>query len=264
MAGPLAGTFLVAAGHFQAVVLTDAATYLIAAAIITTVPIPHVRRPVRVVAGFNHIARTPLLRALLLTSLLFWAANAALTALLVPFVNLRLHSPGRALGYLIAGLGLGYIAGSALARLLIARFATHTLVAIAYASVGACFLVVFGTTALPIAVIAVTAAGVPGAVAQIAVVHTVQTTTPDAVLGRTASAFHTSDSIAAVAGALLGPAVAALTGLGAALDVLSVLVLLAGCLTPALSTPRRRPPAQPASAGTAGFSADRHRPEVRR
>ena len=74
----------------------------------------------------------------------------------------------------------------------------------------------------------------PGAVAQIVVAHTVQTSNPDALLGRTAAAFTTSDSLAAVAGALLGPAVAALTGLGVALDALSALVLLVGCLTSAL------------------------------
>jgi hypothetical protein len=99
----------------------------------------------------------------------------------------------------------------------------------------------FGTTALPIAVVAVTAAGVPGAVAQIVLTHTVQSATPDAVLGRTAAAFYTGDCVAAVGGALLGPAVAALLGLGAALNALCALIpfaaALAGCLTRARSTP---------------------------
>jgi len=230
MLGPLAGTVLVAAGHFRAVVLADVATYAIAAAIISTVALPEVRRPVRAVAGLHHICRTPLLPALLLAGCLFWTANAALTALLAPFVALRLHSSGRAVGYLIAGLGLGYVGGSTLAKALIARCATGRLLTAAYATVGACFLVTFGTTSLPIAVVALTAAGVPGAVAQIVVAHTVQSSTPDAVLGRTAAAFSTSDCVAAVAGALLGPAVAAFTGLGVALDVLSALILLAAVL----------------------------------
>jgi len=234
MLGPLAGTFLVAAGRFQAVVLVDVASYLAAAAVICRVAIPRTpRRPGTVTAhsaglrhGLRHVARTPLLRGLLITSWLYWTLNAALTALLIPFVAVRLHSSGRTLGYLIAGLGLGYLGGSALSKILISRYPATTVLVVAYASVGACFLVMFSTTALPIAVLAVTAAGVPGAVVQITVGQSRQTSTPDAVLGRVSAAFFTSDCVAAVAGALVAPVIVALTGLAAALDSLSIMVLV--------------------------------------
>ena len=70
-----------------------------------------------------------------------------------------------------------------------------------------------------------TACGVPGAVAQVVTGQCLQTTTPDAVLGRVSATFYTSDSVAAVAGALVAPAVVALTGLGPTLIALSAAVL---------------------------------------
>jgi predicted MFS family arabinose efflux permease len=235
MLGPLVGTFFVAGGWFEAAVLVDVASYLTAAAIIISVAVPRTARPVRAAAaritgglreGLGHIVRTPLLRGLLMTSWVYWTANAALTALLIPFVAIRLHTSGQALGYLIAGLGVGYLCGSAISKILISRYTTRTILAAAYASVGLCFLAMFTTTALPIALTAVTAAGIPGAVAQVVTGHRLQTSTPDAVLGRVSAAFYTSDCVAAVAGALIAPAIVALTGLAAALDALSAAVLV--------------------------------------
>jgi predicted MFS family arabinose efflux permease len=239
MLGPLVGTFLVAGGRFEAVVLIDVASYLIAAAIITGVATGRTRPPVRVAAriadelrgGLRHVARTPLLRGLLATSWVYWTANAALTALLIPFVATRLHSSGQALGYLVAGLGIGYLTGSAISRALIARYPTRTVLTAAYASVGLCFLVLFNATEPLVALVAITASGVPGAVAQVVTGHRLQTSTPDAVLGRVSAAFHTSDSVAAVAGALIGPAVTALSGLGTALNAFSTAVVAVAAIT---------------------------------
>jgi predicted MFS family arabinose efflux permease len=190
--------------------------------------------------GLRHIVHTPLLRGLLVTSWVYWTANAALTALLIPFVAIRLHSSGQALGYLITGLGIGYLVGSPVSRILITRYPTRTILAAAYASVGVCFLLMFTATALSIALVAVTACGVPGAVAQVVTGCRLQTATPDPALGRVSAAFYASDSVAAVAGALIGPTVAALTGLDTALDAFSASVLVAAAMAvvvlPAAST----------------------------
>jgi hypothetical protein len=88
----------------------------------------------------------------------------------------------------------------------------------------------FTATALPVALIAVTACGVPGAVAQVITGHRLQTSTPDAVLGRVSAVFYTNDSIAAVTGALIAPAVVVLAGLGTALIALSAAVLAAAAV----------------------------------
>jgi predicted MFS family arabinose efflux permease len=238
MIGPPAGTFLVARGWFGAAALVDMASCLVAAAIITGVAVKATDRPDRVTPriagelreGLRHIAGTAVLRGLLATSWLYWTANAALTVLLIPFAATRLHSSGQAVGYLIAGLGAGYLCGSAISKALIARFTTRTVLTIAYGSVGLCFLVMFTATALPTALVAVTVSGVPGAVAQVATGHRLQTTTPDAVLGRVSAAFYTSDAVAAVTGALIAPAAVAVTGLGVALIILSATVLVTAAM----------------------------------
>ena len=86
-----------------------------------------------------------------------------------------------------------------------------------------------------VAVAAVTAAGVPGVVALMAIRLRLQTATPDATFGRVSAAFYTSDAVAAVAGALIAAAVAgaliaaavvALTGLGTALSLFSAAAVL--------------------------------------
>jgi MFS family permease len=238
MLGPLVGTFLVAAGWFQAVVLLDAVSYLAAAVIICRVAIPRAPRQPGIVPqnsaglrhGLRHIARTPLLRGLLITSWLYWTLNAALTTLLIPFVAVRLDSSGRTMGYLIAGLGVGYLCGSALSKILVSRYPATVVLVIAYASVGASFLVLFTTTVLPIAILAVTAAGVPGAVVQVTVGQARQTSTPDTVLGRVSAVFFTSDCVAAVTGALVAPVTVTLAGLAPALDLLSVMILVTAAI----------------------------------
>jgi MFS family permease len=237
IAGPLIGTALAAMGWFAAVVLLDVASYLAAAAIIASLSIPPggpANGAARVRDGLRHIAGTPVLRGLLASSCLYWTANAALTALLMPFVVHRLHASGRAVGYLITGLGIGYLCGSAMSRRLLVHVPARTLVTAAYATVGLCFLVMFASTSVPVAVAAAAGSGLPGAAAVVATGHHLQLATPDHALGRVSAAFHTSDAIAAVGGALTAPAVVALAGLGPGLLALSTVVLVAAVLAAAL------------------------------
>lgn len=247
---PLAGTYLTAIGWFAAVVVVDVVSYLSAAAIIARLPIPAVARQTgnatRLVdelrQGWRLVTRNRVLAGLLTSSCLYWTANAALTALLVPFVVHRLDASGQAVGFLVTGLGVGYLCGSAVSRRLLVRHAARTLLAVSYALVGACFLIMFTTGSLPMAIIAVTAAGLPGAVAGVATTQHVQTAAPPSARGRVSSAFLTSDSVAAVAGALAAPAVVAVAGLPAALVILSSVVLLAAATAAILLPAEDRPP----------------------
>jgi predicted MFS family arabinose efflux permease len=241
IAGPIAGTSLTAVGWFPAVVGLDLASFLVAAAIVRTVPIPAAGRAddsgLRVSEGLRHIGGTRTLRGLLVSSCLYWTANAGLTALLVPFVTERLHAPGGAVGYLITGLGVGYLCGSALSRRVLGRFTARGALTLAYAAVGLCFLVLFSATTLPMAVAAATCSGVPGATALVVTGHHLQLCTPDRVRGRVSAAFQASDAVAAVAGALAAPALVALADLGRAVLVLSVAVLVAAAVA-AILLPR--------------------------
>lgn len=250
ISGPLVGTYLAAAGWFPAVVLLDLVSYLVAAAIVSSVPIPatgwsessgtRIRDQLR--EGLRHIGSTSTLRGLLASSWLYWTANAALTALLVPFVTHRLHASGSAVGYLITGLGIGYLCGSALSGKALGRLSARSAITVAYAAVGLCFLVMFTATSLPIAVAAATGSGLPGATALVATGHHLQISTPNQVRGRVSAAFQTSDAIAAVAGALAAPAVVALADLSRGVVAFSATVLVAAAaaaiLIPRPGTPR--------------------------
>lgn len=228
--GPLIGAGLAAAGWFPAVVVADALSYVAAAAIIAGMALPPVPGGVapEVRAGLRLVVRSPVLRAVLAGSCLYWTANAALTALLVPFVADRLHAGSGAVGYLVTGLGVGYLAGTALTRRLMSR--GPRVIAAGYGLVGVCFLVLVTAPALPVAVVAVTASGLPGAVALAATGYCLQVAAPDAVRGRVVAAFRTSDALAAVAGAVAGPALAAVAGLEPAMVVFAGAVPAAAVL----------------------------------
>jgi predicted MFS family arabinose efflux permease len=234
LAGPLAGTLLVAHGWFTAVVLADLASYVAAAVIVSRLPATPAVEPSgrdrALRAGLGRIAGTPVLRGLLGVTWVYWAANAALTTLLIPFVTLRLDHGGQAVGWLVAGLGLGYLAGSALSRRVVLRYPIRTVLLVAYSIVGLCFLITFTTTSLPVALAAITVSGVPGALTQVAVRQCWQTAAPNPETGRVAAIFAASDGTAAVAGAVLAPAVVAVAGLAAAPAAISVAVLLAAAL----------------------------------
>ncbi|MDG4826105.1 MFS transporter [Asanoa sp. WMMD1127] len=235
MIGPPLGTALVAAGWFPAVVAADALSYVVAAALVVGLPGGRsAGARVLIRDGVRALARTPVLRGLAVASSLYWTANAALTVLLIPFAVDRLGGSGQVVGWLIAALGLGYLTGSALARPLILRYATRTVVSLGYALVGVCFLVAFTAGSVPRALVAVGLSGVPGAVCQIAVGHRIQVSTPDAVLGRVAAGFHLTDALAAVTGALLAPLLLGMAGLPLALVLLSLTVVAVGLLAMAL------------------------------
>lgn len=239
MLGPPLGTLLAASGLFTTAVALDVAGYLIAAVLIGRLSIPPGETavlPPRIRDGVRHIARTPMLRGLIATSWLFLPANAALTALLVPFVAERLRAPAAAVGVLVSGLGVGYLAGSALSKLLLDRCPTRPVLVVSYAVIGACFLVAFNARSFAVALAAISLCGVPGSILGVVSGHRMQTATPDRALGRVAAAFSASDATATLAGAVAAPVAVAHLTLGTALNAFSAAALLAS-LAAALLVP---------------------------
>jgi MFS family permease len=240
LVGPLLGTVLLSAGGLGVVVGIDVVSYLLSAALVAAVTLsptpdrdpaalPHGWRqfPRQFRDGVRYLAGSPLLRGLLVVSWGYLTANAALGVLLVPFLVRRLDDPGQDAGYLLAGLGVGYLLGSAASRRLVLRYSARALIVAAYAAVGLCFLALFNAPTLAVATVAAAVAGVPGAVTLVVTQHRVQVGTPAALLGRVGAVFYTSDAVTGVAGALVAPALTALAGLPATLNLLSASVLVA-------------------------------------
>ncbi|MBB5868691.1 MFS family permease [Allocatelliglobosispora scoriae] len=237
--GPPLGTALLAWGGIGLVAWLDAATYLVAAGLTCLVRVADPPRPALVlrevprhlVDGLRHLRRSRLLRGMLAASWVYWAANAALTALLVPFVVQRLGRDGGDLGYVIAGLGCGFLVGSAVSGRLIGPYSTQAVLTWSYGLVGLAFLLLFNAPTLWVAVLGAAAAGVPGSVAMVATQHRIQVAAPEEVLGRVGAVFYASDATAAVAGALIAPLVVAVSGLSTGLNAVSVLVIAVAPMT---------------------------------
>ncbi len=240
LVAPPAGAALLAGPGFTAVLVADVASYLASAALIAVVARRHAPgrrdrraadRPRRVLAelraGLAHLAGTPALRGPLAANAVFLTANAGLTALLVPFTAVALGAPAHAVGYLISGLGVGFLLGSTVARAALARLGVRRLLAVTQLATAAAFLLLVNAPGPGLAVLAAAAVGGPGSVLLITVETHVQRTAPPSMLGRIGALFLAVEALAAVAGALAAPALAAGLGLVPALNALSVLAFLA-------------------------------------
>lgn len=199
MVGPVAGAFVYVQGGLTLIVVLDAASYLVAAGLFASIRIRSrgSSAGLGIGEGLRYVATVRPVRAVLLTSWIFWTANAGLTALFVPFVVGRLGGTGVEIGYLITALGLGYVVGAAIS----ARFLGTHLMVMGCVATGACFFVLFNAPTMAVALVAVFAAGVPGSVVGVIIAHSIQVRVPSTLLGRVSAAFGVSDAAAAVTGA---------------------------------------------------------------
>ncbi len=157
LAAPPLGALLLAGPGIDFVLAVDIASYLLSAAVIATVRTHrHATRSERpqALGGFRYVARHRALRGILLGQTTFLTANAGLTALLVPFTVDRLHAPGYVLGYLISGLGAGYLIGSALSTKALTWLGIRDLIATTQLATAATFFALFNAPSIPWAIVA--------------------------------------------------------------------------------------------------------------
>lgn len=255
LGAPLGGLLYATAG-IEAVILADTASYLASAVAVALMSrrqqaeqpsagrrdtgrrgraartAHSVRADLR--GGLRFLRGQPVALALLPATALFLLANAALTALLVPF-GTRLGGSTQ-IGVVLSGLGAGHLLGAPASRLLVERVSPARLVPASHAATGVGFLALVNARTLWPAVAAGVAVGASGAVALVAARTTVARVTPNPVLGRVSAVFLTSDAAASLLGALLGPALAGLATLTWALNLSGGLALVAGALGVVLLT----------------------------
>jgi predicted MFS family arabinose efflux permease len=254
--GPLGGVLLAVWGA-RWLIGIDAASYLLSAAAMfmtsATAREPQDRERTTVAtvardlaAGVRVLRRQPVARALLLVTVVFLAANASLSAVLIPFGIQRLGGSEHT-GYLLAGLGAGFLLGAPVIRLLLDRVQPGRLLAATLAATAAAFFALFSSSSLATALPAAAAVGAFGSMSLVVPQTAMQRVIPNALLGRIGAVFHAGEAAATLGGAAGGPVLAQAAGLTATAAVASLVTLAAAALAwlsvPKTGVPQRHDPA---------------------
>jgi MFS family permease len=162
--------------------------------------------------GLRYVRRTRLVLLPILTVGLVSTFGMNFTVVIPPFVQEVLHGDATAYGFLMAATGVGSVI-SALAIAFSGR-TMPVVIGLGGATLGIALIVLGGTSAFPIALVAMFFAGV-GGIAMAATANTlVQLTVPDQLRGRVMSVYTTVFAGSTPFGGLLTGAIA--SGLGAA------------------------------------------------
>jgi MFS family permease len=248
--GPLGGILLAAIG-IRALICADALSYLVGAGagLMTSRvagdrhgraggAVRGVGRDLR--AGLGILAGSPVARALLPVTVIFLAANASLTAVLIPFGIQRLGG-SRPTGFLLAALGAGFLLGAPALRFLLDRYPARFLLAATLATSAASYWLLWHAASLAAALPPAVAVGLSGSMSLVIQQVTVQRVIPNAALGRISAVFLTGEAAATLAGAVTGPLLAQSLGMSGLAAVASLATLTAAALAFAL-IPAAHPP----------------------
>lgn len=248
---PLGGALLGVAG-FGALVWIDVATYLMSAvAIIMTAGLgaAGAREEGRAGRFFAQLRegitflRTERPAAWLLAVVtLFLAANASLSALLVPF-GVRVLGGTTHTGLVMSALGAGFLIGAPLIRRLVDRMPPAYLLGGALVATGVAFVLLFVSRSLVGALPAAVLIGVFGSAALVTAQTSLQRMTPNAVLGRVSAVQFTGEAVATLLGAIAGPAIAQAASLDLAAYLACGVTVLSGLM--AVLGPRPHPSTAP-------------------
>lgn len=249
--GPIGGVLFAAFG-IRVLITADALSYVVAALAIMmtapeTRPEPAAREPAarRITGdlreGLDILRQERSARALLPVTVIFLAANASLTAVVVAF-GIRQLGGSRPTGFLFAALGVGFLAGAPILRITLDRFSARYLLSATLAATAASYLLLFHSTSLYTALPAAGAVGMFGSMSLVIPQTTVQRVIPNRALGRISAVFLTGEAAATLAGALAGPVLAQIIQLHGLAAVASLTTATAAILT-VLMVPVRLNPA---------------------
>jgi MFS family permease len=175
-------------------------------------------------------------RALLLVTVIFLAANAALSAMLIP-LGIRRLGGGEHTGFVLSALGVGFLLAAPLLRALLDRIRPRILLTVTLAATAAGQFGLFTSTSLATALPAAVAIGAFGSMSEVIPQTAVQRIIPNAVLGRVIAVFLTGEAAVGLLGAVAGPVLAQAVHLTGLATVASLVTLAAAALT-LLTVPR--------------------------
>lgn len=241
LAGASLGGIAFAALGLPTAVAIDAATYAAAAGCLLLLrfrPVPHRAAPRRLSngaaefrEGLRHVSASRPLRGLLVAAAMFWAGNGVFTALLVPYIHLRLHGTAADLGFLWAATGAGFLVGAPLGRVLYDRLSLRPLTATSLLITAAAFGAWFSVGNLGLALVLATLTGMSAMVFLIARLTYLQQCTPDPVSGRTYSIFFAAEGSAGLAGTAIGGVLITFAGFGPAVAIAAAAIACAALIS---------------------------------
>ena len=253
--GPLGGVLLTLLG-IRWLICADALSYLVSAAAIAMTSRPprdqesrqagvvRTSRPARdqesrraavrdvareLAAGVQVLRAQPVARALLPVTVIFLAANASLSAVLIPFGVQRLGGSEHT-GFLLSALGVGFLLGAPVLRALLDRGQPRILLTVTLTATAVAYLALFTSSSLAAALPAAAAIGMFGSMSEVIPQTAMQRVIPNAVLGRVSAVFLTGEAAATLVGAVAGPFLAQAIHLSGIAAVASSATLLAALL----------------------------------
>jgi MFS family permease len=192
--------------------------------------------PRALVKGARALRAQPVARALLPVTIIFLAANASLSAVLIPFGVQRLGGSEHT-GLLLSCLGAGFLLGAPVIRAFLDRIQPRNLLTASLTATAGAYFLLFTSSSLATALPAAAAVGLCGSMSLVIQQTTLQRVVPDAVLGRVSAVFLTGAAAAALVGSVAGPFLAQAANLAGAAAAASLLTLSAAALA-FLTVPR--------------------------
>ena len=233
-----------AAGFFASAVSVDlafwidAATFVFSASCVLIVrlpaqPVPEAATSVESVVrnlgvGIRYVARTPILRSMLLVSVLVYLSFGLWNALLLPFALRALHATEFEYSLQEALTSIGFVVGSLLMANWADRLREGQWLSLSFLAMGAVGIVYAGSSLVPVAILLVMASGFANAPSSIGRRLIIQRHTPRDLRGRVNSSFFVARDMVFLVGM-------AAAGLADVIDVrylvmASAVLLLAGGL----------------------------------
>jgi len=239
--GPLGGILLAACG-IRTLIGADSLSYVMAATAMVLTARPARVMPLRrdgntlvkrlaseLRQGLRTLRGQPFARPLLPVTVIYLAANASLSALLIP-LGIQHLGGGERTGLLLSFLGAGFLLGAPLIRALIDRIQPRTLLPVTMAATAGGYFLLFTATSLATALPAAVIIGTFGSMSLVIPQTAMQRLIPGATLGRVSAIFLTGEAAATLGGAVAGPFLAQAAGLETVAAVASLLTIAAAVL----------------------------------
>ncbi|HEU4677012.1 MAG TPA: MFS transporter [Motilibacteraceae bacterium] len=234
LVGPLAGTALYAALGPGAVAVLDSATFVVSAGALALLSVRETR-PERgggqhvlaeAAAGVRHLVHAPVLRTLLVSSVLLTAAFGMVEVLAFAVVDRGLHRPAEFLAVLVTVQGVGAVAGGASSARVMARWGELRLVVVGLVGCAA-GLATLVAPVLPVVLVGMVLMGAAMPMTSIGTVTALQHRTENALMGRVMSGFELLSTLPYTLSVALG------AGLVALVDYRLLLLAIAASATAA-------------------------------